>query len=44
MKPGDATRALGQLEALYAGRWPWILSLKHDTEWDPCVRIRASSA
>lgn len=24
-----------QLDALYADHWPWILSLKHDPEWDP---------
>jgi len=34
MKVGDSTRALEQLEALYAERWPWILSLKHDPDWD----------
>jgi TolB-like protein/DNA-binding winged helix-turn-helix (wHTH) protein/tetratricopeptide (TPR) repeat protein len=34
MKLGDPARALAQLEALYAERWPWILSLKHDPEWD----------
>jgi TolB-like protein/DNA-binding winged helix-turn-helix (wHTH) protein/Tfp pilus assembly protein PilF len=34
VKLGDATRALEQLEALHAERWPWMLSLKHDPEWD----------
>jgi TolB-like protein/DNA-binding winged helix-turn-helix (wHTH) protein/Tfp pilus assembly protein PilF len=35
MKLGDAARALDQLDALYADRWPWIPSLRHDPEWDP---------
>jgi hypothetical protein len=34
VKLGDAARALDQLDALYADRWPWILSLKHDPDWD----------
>ncbi len=34
VKLGDAPRALEQLEALYDERWPWILSLKHDPDWD----------
>ncbi len=35
VKLGDTSRALEQLEALYADRWPWILSLKHHPDWDP---------
>jgi TolB-like protein/DNA-binding winged helix-turn-helix (wHTH) protein/tetratricopeptide (TPR) repeat protein len=35
MRLGNTARALEQLDALYADRWPWILSLKHDPEWDP---------
>jgi tetratricopeptide (TPR) repeat protein len=35
MKLGDSARALEQLDALYADRWPWMLSLRHDPEWDP---------
>jgi TolB-like protein/Tfp pilus assembly protein PilF len=35
MKLGNTAQALEQLDALYADRWPWMLTLKHDRDWAP---------
>jgi len=35
MKLGNTAQALEQLDALYADRWPWMLTVKHDPDWAP---------
>jgi TolB-like protein/DNA-binding winged helix-turn-helix (wHTH) protein/tetratricopeptide (TPR) repeat protein len=35
LKLGQHDRALEWLDRLHAERWPWMLALRHDPEWDP---------